>query len=134
MKKKICKWQTKCVEDTDDTWTCTAHLAESLVFACPYDENNIKVIDGEKIMTQKGKLIGQCQDWEEEGMVEEKHGLVICTGSRKCASGKTCEHAKPHVVQVLEDLPCSEYDYCELPEKRVRCGPSELLEDELFEI
>jgi len=37
MIKKFCEWQTKCVEDTDDTWTCCAHLHEGRANTCPYD-------------------------------------------------------------------------------------------------
>lgn len=37
MKEKFCPEQTKCKEDTDDTWTCLAHMAEGRVRECPYD-------------------------------------------------------------------------------------------------
>lgn len=36
MAKKWCEHQTKCVEDTEETFTCTAHMAEARAFQCPY--------------------------------------------------------------------------------------------------
>ncbi len=37
MIKKFCPEQTKCKEDTEDTWTCIAHWAEGHIRECPYD-------------------------------------------------------------------------------------------------
>ena len=34
--KQFCEWQIKAKEDTDDTWTCCAHLAEGHVLQCPH--------------------------------------------------------------------------------------------------
>ncbi len=47
--KKFCEDHIKCKEDTEDTWTCTAHLDEGRTFKCPYVETDIKVIDGRSV-------------------------------------------------------------------------------------
>ena len=51
--KKFCEWQIKCKEDTDKTWTCTAHLNEAWAFRCPY-----------KNMKDTEKHPGRCEDAE----------------------------------------------------------------------
>ena len=38
MKEKFCPEQIKCKEDTDKTWSCTAHMAEGRVRECPYKD------------------------------------------------------------------------------------------------
>ncbi len=35
-KEKFCPEQIKCKEDTEDTWSCTAHLAEGRCMQCPF--------------------------------------------------------------------------------------------------
>lgn len=70
---QFCRSQIKCIEDTEDTWTCAAHLDEGYVPVCSFSLNDIKIIEdfinGEKIkrkiMTKQGRYIGCCQDWEE---------------------------------------------------------------------
>ncbi len=37
MKRKFCECQMKCKEDTEDTWTCAAHLDSGRAFECPYE-------------------------------------------------------------------------------------------------
>lgn len=37
MKNKFCECQTKCKEDTENTWSCCAHMDSGRVFECPYD-------------------------------------------------------------------------------------------------
>lgn len=34
--EKFCDYQTKCKEDTEDTFTCTAHLHDGSALQCPY--------------------------------------------------------------------------------------------------
>ena len=36
-KEKFCPEQIKCKEDTEDTWSCTAHLAEGRCLQCPFE-------------------------------------------------------------------------------------------------
>ncbi len=36
MSERFCPEQMKCKEDTDDTWSCRAHMAEGSVRQCPY--------------------------------------------------------------------------------------------------
>lgn len=36
MIEKFCDNQTKCTEDTEDTWTCIDNLGEGRVFQCPH--------------------------------------------------------------------------------------------------
>lgn len=40
--EKFCEDHIKAKEDTDETWTCTAHLEASWAFRCPYVQSDIK--------------------------------------------------------------------------------------------
>ena len=51
--KRFCECQMKCKEDTDETWTCTAHLAEGHVFTCC-----------KKSLEDALKYPGRCEDAE----------------------------------------------------------------------
>lgn len=31
---RFCEYQVKCAEDTDGTWTCSAHMAEGRAMGC----------------------------------------------------------------------------------------------------
>jgi len=42
MKKKFCLYQMKAREDTEDTWTCGAHLTEGYIYECPSDGSEIR--------------------------------------------------------------------------------------------
>jgi len=64
MIEQFCECQTKCKEDTEDTWTCCAHMQEGRVFQCPFSTADLKMIGGRLIMSHKGEGLGQCQDWE----------------------------------------------------------------------
>jgi hypothetical protein len=73
MISQFCKSQIKCMEDTEDTWTCTAHLDSGRAFKCPYSPANIKCYalpiyispcDVDEIMTFDGYYVGRCMDWE----------------------------------------------------------------------
>lgn len=35
--KLFCEHQVKCKEDTNQTFSCTAHMYEGRVFECPYN-------------------------------------------------------------------------------------------------
>ena len=63
MIEQFCDYQIKCKEDTDDTWTCAAHLADGWAHQCSFSTKKLKVINGELMMTNKGELVGRCQDW-----------------------------------------------------------------------
>ncbi len=39
--KQFCEDQIKCKEDTEETWTCTAHLDSARAFRCPYVQSDI---------------------------------------------------------------------------------------------
>jgi len=41
MTEQWCDCQVKCVEDTEDTWTCTAHLAEGRAMECHFAPSDI---------------------------------------------------------------------------------------------
>jgi len=41
MKKKFCLYQMKTREDTENTWTCGAHLTEGYIYKCPSDGSEI---------------------------------------------------------------------------------------------
>jgi hypothetical protein len=71
--RKFCRCQLKCKEDTPQTWTCCAHLAEGRAEQCHFGEDMIKTIkhtdaDGKqrerRIMSSRGEGLGQCVDWE----------------------------------------------------------------------
>ena len=64
MIEQFCDYQMKCKEDNDNTWTCTAHLADGWAPQCSFSTKNLKVINGQLMMTHKGELVGRCQDWQ----------------------------------------------------------------------
>lgn len=53
MKEQWCYWQIKCKEDSQDTFTCTAHLADGRVFQCPYSD-----------LDDRTKMEYPCSDYE----------------------------------------------------------------------
>ncbi len=63
--EKFCDWPIKCVEDAEETWTCTAHLDSARALQCHFSPKDIKLINGKKFMTKQGSLFGCCRDWEE---------------------------------------------------------------------
>jgi len=71
MSQQYCYWQCKCSDDTKDSWTCQAHLAEGRAFKCSYSSNNIKEIGGKTIMSHQGFGLGQCQDWQQTKQVQK---------------------------------------------------------------
>ena len=40
--EKFCEDHMKCKEDTEETWTCTAHLDSGHAFTCPYKKMDIQ--------------------------------------------------------------------------------------------
>ena len=59
MKKKFCLYQMKAREDTENTWTCGAHLTEGYIYECPSDGSEV-MFDAEV-----GKpYIQSCEDFE----------------------------------------------------------------------
>ncbi len=54
--KKFCKDQIKCVEDTAETWTCTAHLDSGQAFRCPYTPNDIRTIEDMEVAIKPNSM------------------------------------------------------------------------------
>jgi hypothetical protein len=61
---KFCAHQAKCIEDTDDTWTCLAHLAEARAMQCHMDPQDVRIIDGQIVCSKQGRPFGVCSDFE----------------------------------------------------------------------
>ena len=63
----------KCKEDSEESWTCLAHMGEGIVNVCQFTAKDLKVVNGKTIMSFKGMGLGQCQDWEEptESVIEK---------------------------------------------------------------
>ena len=59
--RRWCDCQMKCKEDTKDTWTCGAHLADGLVFICK--RNPIEV----EVDKDGGYRLDKCPDFEPPG-------------------------------------------------------------------
>lgn len=49
--KAFCEDHIKTKEDTEESWTCTAHLDSGRVFRCPYVEKDIEfsILHGRKV-------------------------------------------------------------------------------------
>lgn len=50
--KKWCYWQCKCIEDTEDSFTCTADMICGRAYKCPYNSNE-----------DRSKSSKQCSDY-----------------------------------------------------------------------
>ena len=63
--EKWCYWQLKAKEDTDETWTCGAHLAEACVFRCGFQCSDIDPeINLPRVKSSAGCCDGVCRDYQ----------------------------------------------------------------------
>ena len=75
MTEQWCDYQHKCKEDTEDTWTCIAHMAEGRAFQCPYTKEHIHPDARNKpVFLNSEGWDGVCQDYKPftEGKNEER--------------------------------------------------------------
>ncbi len=107
MIERFCDCQIKCREDTDGTWTCTAHWGNNVIIQCKYisykdsQKGEFPCIDARTYQEGLEKKKGNLRALGTAGLIEEVYRLRQYV---KMTKKRSYDLTKSEYIELLRDI------------------------------